>query len=463
MRIVGATKPNRAAVLRARAATSARRTAPSEVSKLNDEIASRKKTVAELTATNKEMQEQLDSLKEAHQGITTELSQTSSALGSLQAVHQQLQEQTDAQATSSTEALTSYQDIVEDHRQKLEATHAEIESALSESMALTDALNKARNEAATLQKQNNALLSAAEDNGAAADECSTELQLARTDLENTRLRHTTLLTEIAECNAMYTATEAELNIMKEELQKLTVRATQTASKAAGDESAKKVELEHTRKLIDVMRKQLDDIRTTQQTAETEATALRIEAAEYALKIESVEADIADTKAARDAAQSKLSTSTTTHVSAADVEAARLYVKQLEERIAEYATIEAELAEHRDRQTVSDTLQEQLETELNTMKEECSALRESALKAKQSITDALRGKLQAVQEKNKIAQELAAAKTDLLHAAPANTEDDGEDHLGTLAKLQVDREALQDEETRNAAKIDALEASLNSML
>jgi hypothetical protein len=44
-----------------------------------------------------------------------------------------------------------------------------------------------------------------------------------------------------------------------------------------------------------------------------------------------------------------------------------------------------------------------------MRDESTKLREGTLAAKQTVTDTLKGKLAAVQEKNKIAEELAATE------------------------------------------------------
>jgi hypothetical protein len=55
--------------------------------------------------------------------------------------------------------------------------------------------------------------------------------------------------------------------------------------SAGTESARIVELEHGRTLVDAMRVQLDGLRESQTAAESESGDLRVEAAEHDLKLQ----------------------------------------------------------------------------------------------------------------------------------------------------------------------------------
>jgi hypothetical protein len=76
------------------------------------------------------------------------------------------------------------------------------------------------------------------------------------------------------------------------------------------------------------------------------------------------------------------------------------------------------------QQVAESLHTKLESELTAMKAECASLRQQALDAKQGVTAALKDRLQAVQEKNKLTQELTAAKARLITAHSQAAAGDG---------------------------------------
>ena len=82
----------------------------------------------------------------------------------------------------------------------------------------------------------------------------------------------------------------------------------------------------------------------------------------------------------------------------------------------FADTEAELAGLKGRHAASEALQAKLQADLASLQEEMAMLRERFVKATQSTKDGLKGKLQAIQEKNKATQELATLRVQMERAA-----------------------------------------------
>eukprot|EP00041_Stephanoeca_diplocostata_P038417 m.1514987 g.1514987 ORF g.1514987 m.1514987 type:complete len:938 (-) comp25215_c0_seq18:3333-6146(-) len=443
-----------AAILRQRSATQARRQAAGGPGSLTATAAAKKEakalqaTINDLTAQNEALAKEIAELTEAHEVVTNELLLTSSALRNLQEVHDKLQAQSETQATTTTGALTSYQAAVEEHRLKFSSATAELTAAMQTALALSQELTQVKSDVAALRKENKALLAAADDNGSAADTSGAELVQTLDELQAAQEQVTQATQELDAVSARHADLSAELSVTREHLDRHSAHVRDEAAKAASADTTSTVELQQARSLIDTLREQLDGARTQQSSAEAAAATLRIEQAERKLLYEGRVDDLKRLTAEKEAVDTRVASSASSSESLhSDLQHAKTQAAEYEERIAAYATVESELAEHRNRQKVSDSLQQQLETELSGMKEECSALRTSALEAKQAITDALRGKLAAVQEKNKIATELAAAKTELLTRTNASTAGDPSDVQQQISAITV-------ENADNAARVAA---------
>eukprot|EP00037_Helgoeca_nana_P016337 m.153830 g.153830 ORF g.153830 m.153830 type:complete len:507 (+) comp23472_c0_seq1:37-1557(+) len=436
----------KAAVARARAKTAAKHATPAEAAQMKEDLAAHKKRLKEIKRKHAELKEEHEVLRDEHGVAKVSLEETAVKLNHLQKVHSKLKDQSDSHAGASVDSLTSYKDIVEDHSSKLGTAHDDLEETMNETLAMSKELSAVQAEIASLRKSNAALRAAVNDNELVADETDAALDRAVADCENAQLQLRTVEAELDEAVAEQETTSVELDICRQQLEELRDRGQKKAIESAGTESARTVELEHGRTLVDAMRVQLDGLRESQTAAESESGDLRVEAAEHDLKLQLLETDLASKSSTRDRVRETLSTQVGSMAEgSAELRNAEAQVRQLEEKLASYAAIEVELNERRAREKVSAGLKTRLEDQLQQLREEAKKLRESTVSAKTTVTETLKGKLSAVQAKNKVEEELAKTLEELRRLQGADSDSGGDNN-----------------EVEDAAAVDAANAQNNEL-
>jgi len=393
---------SRNAIMKARTAASTRRDGPA-VTKMREEVETYKAELEALKSENSSLKATHSELSEQHEATTEALKSTSETLGDLQQEH-------DTTVAESSANIKEYHEMLDDTRSKLEASHADLETTLHQQLALTqeNATHKASIKA--LKSQNKIIMGAAEDNGSAADQSSESLIAAHEAAREAQENLTKLEQDLDEVKAKYEASNLELEITKTHLDESTQQITQLSSSAAANESSTTVELESSKAMVRELRKQLEAARDAHSQAETEAANLRIKSSETEFTIQSLELKVKQSEEERTRLSSRLKSDQENTVFVEEYESAQAKIKQLQEQINGFGVLETEVKEHRARASVSTTLQIKLQAEFEALQAENDNLRDKYVTSTQATKDALKGKLLAIQEKNKLTQELAIANT-----------------------------------------------------
>ena len=259
-------------------------------------------------------------------------------------------------------------------------------------------------------------MAASNDNGSAADESTAVLMATAAEVARLKGKIQTLSLDLAAKTKAHETAAVELEVTQVQLETITKRAQNAATSHAGMSSALEVELEHANTLITELRKQLDAARALQAEAEADGAARRIAASEIAIKTEAIKLQVSHVIDERDALLVKLKAGAGASVQLDELEAAHAKIQALQEAQLAFADTEAELAGLKGRYSASETLQSKLRADVVVLQEELTLLRERFVKATQSTKDGLKGKLQAIQDKNRATQELATLKVKIERAA-----------------------------------------------
>ena len=266
------------------------------------------------------------------------------------------------------------------------------------------------------RKQTEILMAASNDNGSAADESTAVLMATAAEVARLKGKIQNLSLDLAAKTKAHETAAVELEVTQVQLETITKRAQNAATSHAGMSSALEVELEHANTLITELRKQLDAARALQAEAEADGAARRIAASEIAIKTEAIKLQVSHVIDERDALLVKLKAGAGASVQLDELEAAHAKIQALQEAQLAFADTEAELAGLKGRYSASETLQSKLRADVVVLQEELTLLRERFVKATQSTKDGLKGKLQAIQDKNRATQELATLKVKIERAA-----------------------------------------------
>eukprot|EP00040_Diaphanoeca_grandis_P014540 m.73840 g.73840 ORF g.73840 m.73840 type:complete len:987 (+) comp24598_c0_seq2:43-3003(+) len=392
---------SQAAILKARNAASTRRDGP-VVTRLREEVESTKSELETITASHDELVSTHEALAIEHEATTEALKTTAESLSALQKDHEE-------KMSEFASSVKEYHEMLDDTRSKLEAAHTDLEVTLQQQLELTQENATHKAEIKALQAQTKILLGAAEDNGSAADQSSESLVAMHDEARAAKEKIADLEHELNETKALFEANAVELEISKAQVEESTTLATKLSASAAGSESAAMVELEHTKAMLNELRKQLDTARVAHGDAETEAANLRIKASETSITIQSLELKVTQAEEERTRLASRMQEDAQNSVFVEEYESAQAKIAQLQEQIDGYRELESEVKGHRAREQLSKTLHNKLQAEVEALQTESDSLRENYVKSTQATKDALKGKLQAIQEKNKLTQELAVVK------------------------------------------------------
>ena len=255
-------------------------------------------------------------------------------------------------------------------------------------------------------------MAASNDNGSAADESTAVLMATAAEVARLKGKIQTLSLDLAAKTKAHETAAVELEVTQVQLETITKRAQNAATSHAGMSSALEVELEHANTLITELRKQLDAARALQAEAEADGAA----ASEIAIKTEAIKLQVSHVIDERDALLIKLKAGAGASVQLDELEAAHAKIQALQEAQLAFADTEAELAGLKGRYSASETLQSKLRADVVVLQEELTLLRERFVKATQSTKDGLKGKLQAIQDKNRATEELATLKVKIERAA-----------------------------------------------
>ena len=154
-------------------------------------------------------------------------------------------------------------------------------------MQLQQNITTHKAELSAIRKERELLKTAAANNGSAADSTKALLESTSAEIDRLKDKLAALQADLDAKTEAHEQAMVEIEVIQGQLDTANQKAQAAVTEAIGAQSANEVELEHAHTLIGELRKQLDEARTVQASAEAEATEQRIAASEKEIRSEAL--------------------------------------------------------------------------------------------------------------------------------------------------------------------------------